>query len=75
MSERREPFLKAPLAQLIMDDCRYVLSDLHFVNSIDLKETYTYSDNGLINQADNSDLSKRSRESTSSLLTRFPAYI
>ena len=36
--DRREPFPKAPLTQLIIDHCKYILSDSHFVNSIELKK-------------------------------------
>lgn len=39
---RRKPFLKTLLIQLIIDHCKYILSDSHFVNSIELKEKYTY---------------------------------
>ena len=33
-SDRRYPFPKASVSQLIIDYCKYVLSDTHFVNSI-----------------------------------------
>ena len=35
----RKSFPKAPL---IIDHCKYILSDSYFVNSIELKEKYTY---------------------------------
>ena len=39
---RREAFHKAPLTQLIIDHCKFILSDSHFLNSIELKGKYTY---------------------------------